>query len=70
MEYRQKNHRCERDRGGMVLPKFPGNRKPERNKKRTVARVSQLRVPLCFFFVLPSHSLEKMAKSFQMKCRY
>ena len=55
----------------MVWPSSPRNKEKKRKNKITVAKISQLRVPLCFsFFVLSSHSPEKLAKSFEVKCRY
>ena len=71
MEYRRQNRKCERDRDKMIWPSFLGNGETERRKKSRLAKVSQLRVRLCFpFFVLSSHSPEKLTKSFEVKCRY
>ena len=68
---RRENHKCERDRYKMVWSSFLGTGVTERNKKSTVAKVSRLRLPLCFSWIFPSsRSPEKLFKSFEVNCRY
>ena len=59
MKYRRESHKCERDGNKMVWSSFLGTGITEQNKKKTVAKVSRLRLPLRFSLFVPLKSFSR-----------